>query len=62
MSRTLPQPLIKNLWRTNLLVAINAKYFPHVLLYLLPDDPSLGVPEDHSRGLFLNVVQVELLA
>ena len=58
----LPQHAVHHQRRLDLAVTGLVENVPHVLLDLLPDNPTLGMPEHHARRLFLHVEQVELLA
>jgi len=62
MARLLPQAPIQYLRAANLQITVFAVGAAHVLLYLLPDRPALGMPENHSRSLFLEVEEIELRA
>src|SRR6185437_4301869 len=62
MSGTLPKPFIQHRWRTDFLIAVITKYFAHVLLHLLPNNPPLGMPEHHPRRILLYMKQIQLFA
>ena len=54
-----PQGAIQDLRRFDFLIAIVDVHFAHVLLDLLPDGPTFGMPEDQTRRFILEVEQVQ---
>ena len=62
MARLLPQLAVQNLRATNFLVTTIYVHLAHVLLNLLPQSPTLGVPKHQAGGFILHVEQVQLFA
>jgi len=60
VTRLLPQRAIDDLRRLHFLVAMLADDPAHVLLDLLPQRPTLGMPEHHARCLVLDMEEIEL--
>src|SRR5690554_1588258 len=58
----LPERQVQNLRRLDFLVAVVAVNAAHVLFDLLPDGPSLWMPENQTGGFFLHVKQIQLTA
>ena len=62
MAGFFPESAVKNLRAFDFHVAVVLIDAAHVLLDLLPDGPALGVPENHSGRLVLQMEKVELTA
>src|SRR3989344_5493168 len=62
MPGLLPENAVDYLRRAHLQIAVLALHLTHVLLEVLVERPASRVPEDHTRGFFLSMEQVELLA
>ena len=58
----LPQALVQDLRRFDFLVAVVAVDTAHVLLDLLPQHPTLGMPKHGAGGMFVDVEQIEFAA
>ena len=56
----LPQALVENLRAFDLQIAVISVNLTHVLLDLLPQRPTLGMPKHCAWRMFINVKQVQL--
>ena len=61
MARLLPQGTVNNLRGLDLLITSIVLNFTHVLLEYLINGPAVRMPEHHTRRLFLQVEQIQLL-
>ena len=57
-----PQALVDDLRAFDLLITVVSVDLAHVLLNGLPDGPAFGVPEHQTRGMLIDVKQVEFSA
>ena len=60
MTRQFPKRAVQHVWRVDLAVTGRVLAPAHVLDQILEQGPALGVPEDGSRRLFLEVEQIHL--
>ena len=57
-----PQRFINDLWALHFLVAVVLVNGTHVLLDLLPNSPTFGMPEHQAWCVLVNVEQIEFTA
>ena len=57
-----PQRAVEDLRSLHLFVAVFAQFAAHIVLDFAVNDPTLGVPEHHSRRFFLQVEEIQLFA
>ena len=57
-----PQRAVEDLRPLHLFVTVFAQFTAHIVLDFAVNDPTLGVPEHHSRRFFLQVEEIQLLA
>jgi hypothetical protein len=57
-----PNPLAKDLWRTDFVVALVSNQPSEVVLKQAEQQKAAWMPESHSRGLFLKMKQIQSLA
>ena len=57
-----PQRFVNDLWTLHFLVAVVLVNGTHVLLDLLPNSPTFGMPEHQAWCVLVNVEQIEFAA